>query len=72
MAELAYREVYAMNKAKARHHLIETYARTGSISQTARSWGTSRAVVRKWVRRFEQEGEEGLQDRSRCPFGPLA
>jgi len=42
MAELAYREVYAMNRAKARLHLVETYAKTGSISETARSWGTSR------------------------------
>lgn len=47
--------------------MIQTYFDTGSIRETARRWKTSRNVVRKWVRRFEDEGEEGLQDRSRKP-----
>jgi transposase len=52
MADLAYREVYAMNPVEARHHLVRTYQETGSIRETARRWHTSRQVVRKWVRRF--------------------
>ncbi len=67
MGDLAYREVYAMNRVQARKHLLQTYQETGSISETARRWHTSRQVVRKWIRRFNEEGEEGLQDRSRRP-----
>lgn len=67
MAQLAYWEVYRMNPVEARKRMMETYQETGSIRETARRWMTSRNVVRKWVRRFEEEGEEGLQDRSRRP-----
>jgi transposase len=67
MADLAYREVYAMNRVEARKHLLQTYQETGSIRKTAHRWRTSRQVVRKWVRRYQEEGEEGLQDRSRRP-----
>lgn len=67
MAELAYREVYAMNAIEARKQLVRTYQQLGSISATARLWHTSRQVVRKWVSRYLAEGEEGLVDRSRRP-----
>jgi len=59
MADLAYGEVYAMNPVKARKRLVQTYQGTGSIRKTASLWGTSRRIVRKWVRRAEEEGEEG-------------
>ena len=68
MADLAYREVYAMNRVEARHHLVRTYHETGSIRETARRWCTSRQVVRKWVRRFLQQDPSGLQDHSRRPL----
>ncbi len=67
MPDLAYGEVYRMNKLEARKRLVQTYLETGSIAETARQWHTSRQVVRKWVRRYAQEGEAGLQDRSRRP-----
>ena len=51
--DLSYHQVYAMNKTEARRQLVQTCQRTGSIAQTARLWQTSRAVVRKWVRRFK-------------------
>ena len=56
-----------MNRIETGRLLIETYDQTGSYSETAREWGTSRHVVRKWVRRFRQQGEAGLQDLSRRP-----
>ena len=65
MPKLAYRKAYAMNRIEARRLLIETYDQTDSCSETAREWGTSCYVVRKWVRRFRQQGEAGLQDLSR-------
>lgn len=67
MPRLAYRRVYLVDAAEARKLLIETYKETGSFSETARRWETSRHVVRKWVRRYRAEGETGLQDRSHRP-----
>lgn len=67
MPELAYSEVYTMNAEEARHHLIQTYQETDNTSEIARRWHTSRQVVRKWLRRFQQEGQARLQDRSRRP-----
>jgi transposase-like protein len=63
MASLAYRKLYKMNKVEARKELIKTYQETGSISATARLWNTSRQVVRKWVRRYQAQKEEGLKDK---------
>jgi len=56
-----------MTKTKARLGLVTTYHQTGSISETARRWRTSRQVVRKWVRRYEAEGISGLRDRPHRP-----
>ena len=47
--DISYYEVYTMNKEEARRLIIETYLDN-------RLWHTSRHVVRKWVRRFEEEG----------------
>jgi len=67
MPDMAYKEVYKMNKVETRRLLVQTYHETGSISETARRWHTSRQVVRKWVRRYQQEGEAGLRSRPRRP-----
>ena len=67
MAELAYREVYAMNRSGARKKLVRTDLETGSVSATARYWHTSRQVVRKWVARYREQGDAGLADLSRRP-----
>jgi len=56
-----------MNRIEARKKLIQTYEETGSIKATARIWRTSPQVVRKWLRRYQKEGEEGLKDRSHRP-----
>lgn len=56
-----------MNHVEARRHLVQTSQETGSISATARYCHTSRQVVRKWLRRFQEEQEAGLYDRSHCP-----
>lgn len=69
--DVSYQEVYTMNKTEARRKLVQTYRQTGSITQTAWQWQTSRQVVRKWVQRWQSEGKAGLVDRShrphRCP-----
>ena len=65
--DLSYQEAYAMTHTEARRRLVETYTRTHSIAATARQWQTSRTVVRKWVRRYEQQGLAGLDDVTRRP-----
>jgi transposase-like protein len=65
--DISYRQLYNINQEEARKQIVTTYLATGSISQVARLWHTSRNVVRKWVRGFEDEGEEGFKDRSRRP-----
>jgi transposase len=65
--DISYKESYAMNPKETRRKVVESYIATGSISQTARLWHTSRNVVRKWVRRYNQEGIAGLEDRSHRP-----
>jgi len=65
--EVSYEEVYFMNPEEARRKLVETYLLTGSISETARRWYTSRNVVRKWVSRYRERGLEGFHDLSRRP-----
>jgi len=67
MPALAYGRVFAMSDVGARRLLIEAYDETGSLSETARRWQTSRQVVRKWVRRYREEGEAGLESRSHRP-----
>jgi len=67
VADLAYGEVYTMNKIEARKRLIQTCEQTRSIQAAARIWKTFPQVVRRWVRRCQKEGEEGLKDRSRRP-----
>lgn len=67
MADVAYGEIYAMTRVQARHRLVITYQVTHSMSETARRWHTSRQVVRKWLLRYDKEGEDGLQDRSHRP-----
>ncbi|MGH3365847.1 MAG: helix-turn-helix domain-containing protein, partial [Nocardioidaceae bacterium] len=40
---------------------------TGNVAMTCRYYGISRAVYYRWLRRYEEEGLEGLRDRSRRP-----
>ncbi len=48
--EIFYKKMWEIDREKARQMLIETYLNTGSIKETARLWGTSRNVVRKWLK----------------------
>jgi DNA-directed RNA polymerase specialized sigma24 family protein len=51
-----------------RRLLVDRVVRDGWPAATvAEAMGVSRATVHKWVRRFREEGPEGLGDRSCCP-----
>lgn len=45
-------------------HAVEV---TGNVSQTCRYYGISRQTFYKWLRRYEDQGLEGLRDRSSRP-----
>ena len=66
--ELRYQELYQMNRVEARRKLLALYEQLGSVSAVARAAGTSRQVVRKWLRRYRENGESGLRDLSRRPY----
>ena len=61
-----YSLVRDMSKYNLRYNLIVKATKT-NISETASYYNTTRKTVRKWLRRFEQKGLEGLKDISRAP-----
>ncbi|MCL6579763.1 MAG: helix-turn-helix domain-containing protein [Candidatus Bathyarchaeota archaeon] len=65
--DISYREIYMLNREAARKQIVNSYLALGNISEVARLWHTSRNVVRKWVKRFEERGEGGLKDKSKRP-----
>lgn len=69
--EIFYHQMCKIDKIEARKMLIKTYKELRSIRKAAKTWGTSRNVVRKWIRRYKEEGEKGLKDISHKPhFSP--
>ena len=46
---------------------LVAYARQQGIKPAARAFATSVPTVRKWLRRFQQQGPSGLQEQSRAP-----
>ena len=54
------------DKKQHRYQMVQ-YALKNGIKPTARLYNTSPNVIRKWVRRFIEEGYAGLADRSRKP-----
>lgn len=54
---------------KQRREMVFAVIREGlSIRAAAERWQVSEPTVRKWVRRFKAEGEQGLFDRSSAPL----
>ena len=49
-----------------RHQLVQ-FARTKGIKAAARHFGCFRNTVRKWFRRFQDQGNAGLRSESRAP-----
>ena len=55
---------------RARHRLVvRRHAEevSGNIAATCRYYGISRNCYYKWLKRYEEEGLEGLKDRSGAP-----
>jgi len=63
----AYQLTHKEGKVILRLRIVNTWKECGSLRETARRLSISRNTVRKWVRRYQEEGEAGLVDRSRRP-----
>lgn len=53
--------------ARTRLGWVRLYEEVGNAGVVCRRCGISRPTLRKWWRRYQAEGEAGLQDRSRRP-----
>lgn len=66
-AELTYQDLRELNEAGARQKLLEAYQHLRSIRAVAKTFRTTRNVVRKALRRFKKSGTTGLEDQTRRP-----
>lgn len=66
--EIQYYQIIQDMKTKFnfRYHVVE-YAKTHSVTEAAREFQTTRKTVRKWMKRFKQQGLRGLEDQSESP-----
>ena len=52
---------------KTRLGWVKLYKKTGNAGLVFRHCGVSRPTLRKWVRRYEEHGIDGLADQSKKP-----
>ena len=52
---------------KGRKKWIEIYERTGHAELTCLHCGISRPTLRKWLKRYHEQGEEDLTEQNRRP-----
>jgi len=64
---LTYYQLWQMNPREARKLLVKDYQKTRCYFQTAKNFGIHRRVVRKWLRRYQEQGESGLESLSPIP-----
>jgi len=51
--------MHRMKRVEPRKTSVETYEETKNMTKTVKFGGTSRRIVRKWVRRYEKRGDVG-------------
>lgn len=62
--------VEPMSRIEQRLEMLESVERFGlTVSEACRLYGVSRETFYYWRRRFEEEGSEGLENRSTAPLG---
>lgn len=54
-------------QVKMRLGWVKHYQQTGNVSLTSRRCGVSRPTLSKWLKRYQQQGIDGLLNRSRRP-----
>ncbi len=55
------------HKIKARLEWIKLFQATNNAGLVCRRCGVSRPTLRKWIRRFAESGEKGLEEKSHRP-----
>ncbi|HBN6704122.1 TPA: helix-turn-helix domain-containing protein [Elizabethkingia anophelis] len=43
------------------------YLKSGSVTKTALRFGIAGSTLHRWIKRYKEEGEQGLSDKSRRP-----
>lgn len=72
MAERAWSEKDLVRRANRRLAVFRHEEDvSGSVAGTCRYYGISRKIFYRWKRRYEDEGLEGLNDRSNAPMHSL-
>lgn len=54
-------------KIRARKNWLKIYTESGSVTQTSLRCGIARSTAHRWIKRYKEEGEAGLSDKSRRP-----
>jgi transposase InsO family protein len=52
---------------RARKSWLKTYQELGSVSKAALRCGVARSTMHRWIKRYNEEGETGLSDKSKRP-----
>lgn len=69
MAERVWSEKDLVRRANRRLAVLRHAEEiSGNIAATCRYYGISRNIFYRWKRRYEDEGLEGLKDRSSAPL----
>lgn len=63
----SYRELLKADEIMARKFIIQAYEKTKNISEVARIFKTTRKTVRKIIKRYKEQGENGLVSKSKRP-----
>jgi transposase InsO family protein len=66
------RKEAAERAVRKRRKWVAAYHELGDAGAVCRRFGISRPTLRKWLRRFDAEGEAGLKEQSRRPHGSPA
>jgi len=52
---------------RARKNWLKMYQELGSVSKAALRCGIARSTMHRWIKRYNEEGETGLSDKSKRP-----
>ena len=52
---------------RARKNWLKVYQYVGSVSKAALRCGVARSTMYRWIKRYSEEGESGLSDKSKRP-----
>jgi len=56
-----------VQQIRARKNWLKIYTESGSVTQTALRCGIARSTIHRWIKRYKEEGEQGLSDKSKHP-----